>query len=252
MTNNNIKPNWYIKHRIYSEANKDIYQEAGMKENLMAGILGAIVLILSGSTISNASRETGISEEEISQAIQNDNMVNKAKNIANQVSLNTMSLGGYGDTEYRIQPSETKQELSESQKIEENIIARTIYAEGRGESSDGKRAIATVFYNRGGGNPSKIVSSIQAPKQFSCWNKAEADDWTNMKQGKGDAWEDSVNIAKSIMNGEFVPVGNYDHYFNPEKCNPSWAYEKNSGGKKIRPHVNIGNHKFMTLGNWVK
>jgi len=250
---NSAKMNWYLKQRIYNEVNKDIYQEAGMKENLLTGLLGALVLLISGYTISNASKQTGVAEDEIIQATQDEGMVERAKNIINQGKLNTMSLGGLSPHELHEpkKPNTNDKEKSRQMEIAENIIARTIYAEGRSESSEGRRAIATVIYNRGG-SPSGMVKAIQVPKQFSCWNKADADDWNNMKKGEGDTWEDSVNIAKSMVNGTFSPTGTYDHYYNPNKCNPSWAYEKDSGITKLRPYDDIGNHRFMTIGKWAK
>ena len=212
---------WYDKY-LYNE---EMLKEAGIKENILGGLLGALVLVLSGMSIKDVSAKTQIPETEIIQSLQDDEIMQEARK---EIEGSRKTVG-----------SETK-EIS----ITKNILARTIYAEGRGESTEGKMAIATVIFNRGRGNTQEMVKAIQCPKQFSCWNKASSEDWTNMKQGSGKDWEESLNIAESLVNGSFTAVGTFDHYFNPKKVTkyPSWA--------KNQLSEQIGNHLFYTLGSW--
>lgn len=73
--------NWYDRHLANQNTYQDIYQEAGIKENIMGGILGAIILVLSGYSLQNASRETNISEAEIEQALQDSAQIDQARDV---------------------------------------------------------------------------------------------------------------------------------------------------------------------------
>ena len=116
-----------------------------------------------------------------------------------------------------------------------------------------KKAVASVIYKRGGGTPEGMVKAVKIPYQFSCWNKASDEDWTNMKQRSGKDWEESKQIAKSLMDGSFTPPSeNWDHYWNPEKANPSWAYEDPKTKTKPKPYTQIGSHRFLNLKQYRK
>ena len=52
-----------------------------------------------------------------------------------------------------------------------NAVARTIYAEAKGEGADGQSAVASVIWNRSGGRAESLVPVISKTKQFSCWNE---------------------------------------------------------------------------------
>lgn len=219
--------NWYTRHQ-------DIIREAGMKETV-GGIIGAIVLILYGLTLQDASQRMQVPEQEVVSAMEDEAAVEKARRIMKK------------ETQREKMPEDAPP--TDEMIITKNIMARTIYAEGQSESEEGKRAIATVIYNRGRGNPNTIVKVIQSPKQFSCWNSADSNDWTNMKQGKGNSWEESQKIAQEMIDGTFSPIAAYDHYYNPKKANPYWAY-KDKAKTILRPYITIGNHRFFILGSW--
>ena len=120
-------------------------------------------------------------------------------------------------------------------------LARTIYAEAEGESYQGKLAVASVIYNRAKGDTTKMVRVVTARKQFSCW------DARTPVQGKGQAWEDCLEIAQKMIDGSFQPSINANHYFNPKKCSPSWAY-LDKAKTRPRPKVaSIGNHVFLNI-----
>jgi len=68
--------NWY--QRRLSEAT-EITIEAGMKENLLSGILTAIVFVLGGSSIYSAAMRAGVSEQEVAEGLQNRELVEQAK-----------------------------------------------------------------------------------------------------------------------------------------------------------------------------
>ena len=128
---------------------------------------------------------------------------------------------------------------------QQNVIARTIWAEARENGEDGMRAVASVIYNRGAGEIGRMTQVIKIPKQFSCWNKMTPADWTNfkMKERSGPEWEIANQIAAEIVNRQFRPITDATHYYNPHKVNPSWAY----AGGKLRPNELIGDHRFMKI-----
>lgn len=131
------------------------------------------------------------------------------------------------------------------QKIQHNIIARTLWAEARNNGEKGMRAVASVIYNRGNGNTDAMIKVIKAPKQFSCWNRMSLKDWLSfkLKRRSGKEWDTASQIAYEMINGTFKPVTIATHYYNPAKVSPEWAYINN----KIRPHLAIGDHVFMRI-----
>ena len=114
-----------------------------------------------------------------------------------------------------------------------DTIAKTIYHEARGESFTGKKAVASTVFNRASGDPKKMVKTVRAPKQYSCWNRG----W--LPAGKGEAWKESIILAKSLLSGRFTPNTNNTHYYNPSIVNPKWA--KNAQKQRI------GNHVFLSI-----
>ena len=62
-----------------------------------------------------------------------------------------------------------------------NMIARTLYVEGHGEGTVGRKAILSVILNRTNGDMNNVKAVISERKAFSCWNKMTDDDWKNFK-----------------------------------------------------------------------
>lgn len=121
------------------------------------------------------------------------------------------------------------------------IIAETIWREARGESSKGREAVASVIVNRM--KERKLTGSgvCLQHKQFSCWNGVDASGkpWTGKRLTASEiaVWQECVKLAGMIHRGEFTPKGEWNHYYNPYKCNPTW-------GKKMTKVEVIGLHKF--------
>jgi len=82
---------WYREAQIIAALEK----EAGWKENVQYGIMAAMVAVFFGSGIMNAAKKHNVSEEELSSALRNKDLVNQAKEIVQDVdpAQNTMSLG---------------------------------------------------------------------------------------------------------------------------------------------------------------
>ena len=120
----------------------------------------------------------------------------------------------------------------------ENIVAKTLYAEARGEGDRGMRAVATVIYNRAQRDVLRFADICLAPKQFSCWTSGAG---FTVPSAAADvaAFAICLKIESEMNTGKFEPLGCWTHYYNPRLSSPSWA--KGCDGKVI------GNHKFLTL-----
>ncbi len=91
-------------------------------------------------------------------------------------------------------------------------VAQTIYAEACGESINGKRAVASVIYNRAGDCMTRnritwsasLKQTCKAPA-FSCWIKyPKAPDYKKPLERK--AWRESYRMAEEIVNRSFEPT----------------------------------------------
>lgn len=137
-----------------------------------------------------------------------------------------------------------------------NILARTVYAEGRGEGQEGMEAVLQVICNRAGNKKDKFVSVVRKPSAFSCWNSMTKSDWDNFKykvpsstvenSSNMELWKSCVKMAKLAFEGKFEcsnkELRNCNAYLNPDKAN---EVAKNTWGKKMT--IKLGKHKFGYL-----
>lgn len=122
---------------------------------------------------------------------------------------------------------------------DQHVIADTLYLEARGEGEHGMRAVATVIYNRAGGDAENMVAVCLKPKQFSCWNGSRRRDIAPTSPPDIKAYNTCLAIEKELLTGDFKPLGNWTHYYAYRICSPKWA----RGAKTTV----IGNHKFLTV-----
>lgn len=122
------------------------------------------------------------------------------------------------------------------------VLLDTIFAEARGESEQGQKAVAWVIKNRAdlnrsywGGNT--IAGVCLHPGQFECWNGDGAQRIAEAKRREPGAvaaiesWLPNVFLGRDPSNGS-------DHYNNPDKEGyPSWT-------NNCRRTVKIGHHQF--------
>jgi spore germination cell wall hydrolase CwlJ-like protein len=127
----------------------------------------------------------------------------------------------------------------------EEVVSRTIFAEASGETEEGMVAVASVIWNRSQGDIGRFSEVCLKRDQFSCWNAKTP------SAGTGEAWDFCTTLSQVMTAGRFVPTGTWDHYYNPEKCDPSWAYIDGDRSKPLLPYDEIGNHHFLTLGKWL-
>lgn len=133
-----------------------------------------------------------------------------------------------------------------------DTLARTIWAEARGEGIAGMEAVASVIMNRVNldlgrdGKPDWWGEGVEGvcrkPWQFSCWN---ADDPNLGKLILVKASEDAhfaaaLDIAKRAVAGELIDrTGGATHY-HTKTINPKWADGQT-------PRADIGRHLFYKL-----
>lgn len=123
-------------------------------------------------------------------------------------------------------------------KAQAGIIADTLYLEARGEGEHGQRAVATVIYNRAQNTGKTFEAVCLQPFQFSCWNASKTRKITPKTRSDAKAYELCLAIEKELLTGNFEPLGEWTHYYNPRLCSPKWARD---GQNKTQ----IGNHIFL-------
>ena len=124
-------------------------------------------------------------------------------------------------------------------KAQAGIIADTLYMEARGEGEHGQRAVATVIYNRSQNTGKTFEAVCLQPFQFSCWNASRKRKITPKGRSDVKAYTLCLQIENELLKGNFKPLGDWTHYYNPRLCSPKWAR-----GVEC---VQIGSHVFLTL-----
>lgn len=133
-----------------------------------------------------------------------------------------------------------------------NVVARTIYAEARSEGTEGLDAVASVIWNRAGGEPENFVPVISKKSQFSSWRSYRGG-WTDKdfiykipsfqifrQTSQRKIWDHCVHLATMMYNGDFKStIGNRNMIGNKKRDNKA-AWD--SWGKDCDLH--IGNHVF--------
>ena len=141
-----------------------------------------------------------------------------------------------------------KENFIRSKNREIELIAKTIWGEGRGESYEGKVAIGNVIVNRykvaqasrkshWWGNT--IEQIILHPYQFSCHNYNDPNKRKIAKLTTKDyQYRESLKIAKGILSGAIKDnTFGATHYFAYKTVQPRWALKMNKTKR-------IGNHDF--------
>jgi len=133
-----------------------------------------------------------------------------------------------------------------------HCLAKNIYFEARGESTQGKIAVANVTINRVNNrrfpntvcdvvyqavhstwwkeNHNRLVP-VRRMCQFSwyCDGRSDAimltDNQGRTIRANMDAWVESIGIARSALEGNLTDVTQgATHYFNPSLADPNWQY----------------------------
>lgn len=122
-----------------------------------------------------------------------------------------------------------------------DTMARTIYGEARGESQDGKLAVAHVIRNRaerGGWWGASIEDVCRHPWQFSCWNE---NDPNRVKLDALDANDpvaaECLWAALAVLLGKHVDNTSGSCHYHATHVAPDWS-------QGLTPVGQIGGHLF--------
>ena len=123
----------------------------------------------------------------------------------------------------------------------QEIMARTIWGEARGEGAAGMIAVACVILNRAarpGWWGHDVVSVCLKRRQFSCWNADDPNRSKLLAVGEDDPqYRLALDVARRALAGELQdPTGGATHY-HVKNIMPYWA-------RAEEPVATIGNHMF--------
>ena len=134
-----------------------------------------------------------------------------------------------------------------------DVLARTIWAEARGEGIRGMEAVAAVIMNRVNadlGNDQKpdwwgegVTAVCRKPWQFSCWNMDDPNrDKLIAVTGKDPWFAHAIEVARRAIKGELEdPTAGSDHYCTATVAPvTSWTAGRT-------PAARIGRHLFYKL-----
>ncbi len=131
------------------------------------------------------------------------------------------------------------------------IMAKTIYGEARGESEEGKEAVACVIMNRYkahkwftgyrteyGVKIPDISETCLKPKQFSCWNKKDPNrPLLDKIDASNEVFADCLHLAARALAGELEDFTGGATFYHTKNIRPYWSLHKS-------PCYETGNHLF--------
>lgn len=134
---------------------------------------------------------------------------------------------------------------------DQDILARTMWGEARGQGNAGMQAVASVVLNRlkTGRYGSTVSQVCQKPYQFSVWNKNDPNRTLILAVNEENTeFRRAVSIASRAMRGTLPDnTGGADHYLNIPVTKrlrggtlPNWVDLKRKTAK-------IGAHTFLKL-----
>ena len=121
-------------------------------------------------------------------------------------------------------------------------MARTIFGEARGESTNGQVAVAWVIRNRAD-QPSwwgrTITEVCRKPFQFSCWDPGDPNLHVIQAASESDPhFLKALGVAALVILRELSdPTGGATHYVATSIEPPDWT-------KQLVPTAHIGGHQF--------
>lgn len=124
----------------------------------------------------------------------------------------------------------------------DDILARTIVGEARGEGHTGMIAVANVVLNRVA-KPSWWGRTVKdvclKPYQFSCWNVGDPNRSIILNLNSGfSIYNDALAIAQQVMGGMLADNTNGATHYKVKGVHAAWADGKT-------PCAVIGHHEFF-------
>jgi len=124
---------------------------------------------------------------------------------------------------------------------DQEIVAKTLWGESRGEGHDGQQAVANVIMNRANsprwwGNDARSV--CLKPYQFSCWNENDPNRAKLMAITTDDSiYGQCLSIAGDALSGALSDLTLGSDSYCTLSSSPNWS-------EGLSPVITIGNHKF--------
>lgn len=125
-----------------------------------------------------------------------------------------------------------------SSNWDEEVLARTLYGEARGERREGIEAVAAVMMNRlkAGRWGKRAASVCLARKQFSCW-----DDGNRERMAAVDSTDAAFVVCQEVallaLTGQLVDPTQGSLHYHVASLTPYWAHGKT-------PVCIVGAHAF--------
>jgi spore germination cell wall hydrolase CwlJ-like protein len=131
---------------------------------------------------------------------------------------------------------------------DQEILARTLFGEARGEGFYGLMAVANVIINRAKSRITwwghDVRSVCLAPYQFSCWNESDPNRSLIMAitAGTDPIYNECLTIANAALNGILRDNTNSatSYYARSMPNPPEWAAGKTEVAE-------VGNHVFFSV-----
>ena len=148
----------------------------------------------------------------------------------------------YGNMD-RTHQAEPVRRIAPAEDDEIKVVALTLFGEARSQTIRGKRAVASVIYNRANGNAKLFKKVCLEKRQFSCWNQNDPNsrilhnvNVRKMSNSDRKSYGECIVVAQSMFAGKFQPSVSSQHYAT-KQVNPYWA-------RRMMVEVVIGNHVF--------
>ena len=116
---------------------------------------------------------------------------------------------------------------------DDDILARTLFGEARGEGDAGMQAVANVIVNRAA-QPCWWGATVKEvclkPYQFSCWNAGDPNRSVIIALGDTNSiYTDALDIARGAIDGSLPDITNgATSYYAKGTPEPKWAFGKDS------------------------
>jgi len=127
---------------------------------------------------------------------------------------------------------------------ERDVLARTLWAEARGEGRHGMQAVANVImrrvaFPRWWGRD--VIGVCQAPWQFSSWNPDDVNRAKLLAVTESDPqFRVALELAELALAGELNDLTNSADHFHTHAVSPAWSVG-------VEPVAVLGNHRFFRL-----
>ena len=135
-----------------------------------------------------------------------------------------------------------KQDSREFTQEDEDYLARTLYGEVRGESTNTKEAVAWTIRNRAEDKNRTIKEVVTQKWQYSCWNEDDPnfqavtnpEEHSSQSVVDSKAWDECKKVAAEVLAApkeEDITKG-ATHYYDDSISPPNWTIPENEPNAK--------------------